>query len=326
MSIRDPDYKTLWQKSIRCFHEGVTRLEPPVEGITIPFEGKTLPTYFLRPNNQTEKRQTLITIGGGDTFVEDLYFYIGPAALKRGYNVLIVDLPGQGGLPFDGMPMRPDAEVPMKAVVDYVLSRPDVDPSRLAAYGISGGGYLAPRAATREPRLKACVASSAIPNFFEYMTQGDPKAESNARKLETPLYRLVIKLMGRRMRAAMLLIETYLWRWGVNTATEWVKVLKEFSFDPHEIRYPLLLLMGQSEYEQAPASRAHQHQCIEQAASSKKDLMITSYNDGAWGHALGTNLSLMSQYVFDWLDEVFVAPGSNEYRRAEPLAAVDVGA
>ena len=34
--------------------------------------------------------------GGGDTFVEDLYFYIGPAGLERGYNVVIVDLPGQG--------------------------------------------------------------------------------------------------------------------------------------------------------------------------------------------------------------------------------------
>ncbi|MCL5999575.1 MAG: alpha/beta hydrolase [Chloroflexi bacterium] len=316
MSIHDPAYKSLWQKSIRCFHEGTKRLDPPVESIAIPFEGKTLPAYFLKPGNPLEKHKTLIMIGGGDTFVEDLYFYIGPAALKRDYNVLMVDLPGQGGLPFDGMPMRPDAEAPMKAVVDYALSRPEVDPHRLAAYGISGGGYLVPRAATREPRLKACVASSAIPDFYEYMTQGDPKAEGNAKKLETPLYRLLIKLMGRRVRAQLILIETYLWRWGVKTAPDWLRALKTFTFDPREIRCPLLLLIGESEYEKAPVSKAHQHQCIEQAAHPKKDLIIGSYSDGAWGHALGTNLSLMSQWVFDWLDEVFEQTAENS--SAEP--------
>jgi alpha-beta hydrolase superfamily lysophospholipase len=51
----------------------------------------------------------------GDTFAEDLYGYIVPAATKRGYNVLFADLPGQGLLPAAGMPMRYDAEVPFSA-------------------------------------------------------------------------------------------------------------------------------------------------------------------------------------------------------------------
>ena len=308
LCIDDPAYQPLWHKSVVCFRAGAARLVPPVEIITIPFEGKSLPAYFLKAAPSSEPRATLLMIGGGDTFVEDLYFYIGPAALKRSYNLLIVDLPGQGGLPFAGLPMRPDAEVPMRAVVDYVLSRPDVDPARLAAYGISGGGYLVPRAVTREPRIKACIASSAIPDFYAYMTQGDPKAERNAHKLEQPIYRLLIRLMGRRMRAQLILIETYLWRWGVNTASEWLRALKAYTFDPREIHCPLLLLIGESEYQQAPMSKAHQQQCIELASHPKKELIVCSYQDGAWGHALGTNLSLMSQCVFDWLDEALPRP------------------
>lgn len=86
--------------------------DPPVEPCPIPFEGKSLPAYFLRPDSSGRQRKTLIMIGGGDTFVEDLILYIGPAALKRGCNVLVVDLPGQGILPSEGLPMRPDAEGP----------------------------------------------------------------------------------------------------------------------------------------------------------------------------------------------------------------------
>lgn len=97
-------------------------------------------------------------VGGSDTFIEDLYFYIGPAVLKRDYNVLLVDLSGQGRLPFDGLPMGPDAEVPIEAVVDYVLGRSEVDSDRLGAYGISGSGYLVPRSsADRESARPTCA-------------------------------------------------------------------------------------------------------------------------------------------------------------------------
>ena len=70
-------------------------------------------------------------IGGGETFAEDLFFYIAPQTYDRGYNFMTVDLPGQGLLPLEGKTFRPDMNVPMKAVVDYALSRPDVDPRQL---------------------------------------------------------------------------------------------------------------------------------------------------------------------------------------------------
>ena len=43
-------------------------------------------------------------------------------------------------------------------VVDYVLSRPEVDPKRIALIGASFGGYFAPRAAAFEKRLAAVIA------------------------------------------------------------------------------------------------------------------------------------------------------------------------
>ena len=50
-------------------------------------------------------------------------------------------------------------------MIDYALSRGDVDPQRLALYGISYGGYFAPRAAAHDRRIKALVANSPIPDL-----------------------------------------------------------------------------------------------------------------------------------------------------------------
>jgi dipeptidyl aminopeptidase/acylaminoacyl peptidase len=57
-----------------------------------------------------------------------------------------------------GLVMRPDWENVVKPVVDYALTRPEVDPEKIALMGISLGGYLAPRAASGEHRLAACIA------------------------------------------------------------------------------------------------------------------------------------------------------------------------
>jgi len=230
LSVHDPRYQELWQKSVACFRGGARLLAPPLEPVEIPFEKKALPGYFLKVDTGQEPRKTLVMIGGGDTFVEDLYFYIGPAAVKRGYHVLMVDLPGQGGLPFEGMTMRPDAEAPMGAVLDHASRRLEIDTERLAVYGISGGGYLVPRAASFDKRIKACIACSAIPNFYEYMTQG--RRPNPIIRLEgTWLFHVLVELAKRRSPASQILIETYLWRWGARRLAEWMEMLKTFNFD-----------------------------------------------------------------------------------------------
>ena len=83
-------------------------MEPPVESIEIPFEGTVLPGYFRKAATTNAPAKTLLLLGGAETFAEELFFYIGPQALARGYNLLTVDLPGQGLLPLEGLFFRPD--------------------------------------------------------------------------------------------------------------------------------------------------------------------------------------------------------------------------
>lgn len=181
---RDRRLRESWQQAQWCFRQAAAQCRPPIDPVQIPFEGKALPGYFLHGDNRNMNMPTLIMIGGGETCAEELYFWVGPAGVRRGYHVLLVDLPGQGNTPFDGLFFRADSEVPIRTVVDYVLTRPEVDPERLGLFGISGGGYMVSPAITFEKRIKACVASAPILDFHRLATAEIPlRSGGNMREL-----------------------------------------------------------------------------------------------------------------------------------------------
>jgi len=66
----------------------------------------------------------------------------------------------------------PDSERVAKAVIDYLVTRPDVDPERIGLHGSSLGGYSGPRCATGEKRIKAVAvwsgAYNLIDDIFDY--------------------------------------------------------------------------------------------------------------------------------------------------------------
>ena len=84
--------------------------------------------------------------------------------LNRGMATLTFDGPGQGEGEYD-FAIRGDYEVPVRAVIDYVGTRTDIDAGRIGIWGLSLGGYYAPRAAAFEKRVKACIALSGPYDF-----------------------------------------------------------------------------------------------------------------------------------------------------------------
>ncbi|MEJ5202466.1 MAG: alpha/beta fold hydrolase [Anaerolineae bacterium] len=295
----DIRYRQAYGKGRDCFRKGNQLLDLPMEEVYVPFEGKMLPGYFARVDgNRNTKRRTLFMIGGGDTFVEDLYYYIVPAALRRNYNVLCVDLPGQGSLPWEGLYWRADMETPVKAVVDYALAHfPEIDPDRMAIYGISGGGYIVPRAVTREKRFKACVACSVILNFSQVWDSRIGSVE------DALLFRIWRKLQPRRFDSILNILATYEWRWGAATINELVAKTQDHVVDPAQITCATLNLVAEQEYNGFGAGRRWAEECLAKITHSRKELIVAPRNEGGDSHGVGTNLSLMSQIVFDWLDD-----------------------
>jgi alpha-beta hydrolase superfamily lysophospholipase len=61
-------------------------------------------------------------------------------ALRRGYHCLVFDGPGQGAVLFEqGVPIRADWEAVIRAVVDAVVEREEIDAERVALTGWSLG-------------------------------------------------------------------------------------------------------------------------------------------------------------------------------------------
>ncbi len=95
---------------------------------------------------------------GLDSTKEELHAYEEPF-LARGIAILAIDGPGQGEAEYD-IPICGDYERVATAVVDFLLKREDLNGDKIAIWGVSLGGYYAPRAAAYEKRLRACIALS----------------------------------------------------------------------------------------------------------------------------------------------------------------------
>jgi 2,6-dihydroxypseudooxynicotine hydrolase len=95
---------------------------------------------------------------GLDSAKEEMHAYE-QLFLERGLATFAFDGPGQGEGERDFV-IRPDYEVPVGAVIDHLQTREDLDGERIGLWGVSLGGYYAPRAAAYEPRVRACVALS----------------------------------------------------------------------------------------------------------------------------------------------------------------------
>ena len=289
----NPKFKKIAAKFRSCFQKGGALFEPRLEYIEIPFEGTVLPGYFMKGGPGGRKRQTLVMIGGGETFAEESWFHIGPETIKRGYNFLTVDLPGQGLLPLEKHFFRADTEAPMKAVLDYAYRRPEIDRARLAVFGISFGGYFVPRAAVYDRRIKACVVSAAVvDNYRMFARMPVGKATQEEIKHWPAFQRSVAS--------------TVAWRWGLDPADikGMVEKGRNYRFDPSKVACPFLSLISEGDYADEE-TRKQQHECMDKLPNPKKKMVIAPANEGASSHCLAENRSLMSQIVFDWLDELF---------------------
>jgi 2,6-dihydroxypseudooxynicotine hydrolase len=154
--VRDQaQMKAAHKKQIECRQTALPYLLPPGERVEIPYLGKTLAGILRKPAG-SDRPPVLVMAVGLDSTKEETDAYEAPF-LARGIAILVFEGPGQGEAQYD-FPIRGDYEVPVKAVIDYIGTRRDLDSARVGMWGVSLGGYYAPRAAAFDKRIKACIA------------------------------------------------------------------------------------------------------------------------------------------------------------------------
>lgn len=153
----------MFRKHREAWSQSCALRSPAWEPVSIPYEDTTLPGWFAAPSSAPGRRPTLILNNGSDGPISSMLAFGGGGAIERGYNVLFFDGPGQQSMLFEhNVLFRHDWEAVITPVVDYLLTRADVDPRAIALYGVSQAGHWVPRAIAHEHRLAAAIADTGV--------------------------------------------------------------------------------------------------------------------------------------------------------------------
>ena len=107
----DPRLVEAFERETDSFQKAARLFSAPIEVLEIPFEGGSLPAYFVKVDNSRKPRPMILQTNGYDSTIQEMYFAHATAAIRRGYNFLCFDGPGQGrNLIRDGIPIRPEWE------------------------------------------------------------------------------------------------------------------------------------------------------------------------------------------------------------------------
>jgi len=160
-----PGKQRSYEKAIEAFLAHARFMDPPLEVVHIPFEGKEITAYLRLPKDAKGPVPLVIAVNGLDSRKEDLAESFG-AILPFGIGYLAVDGPGTGQNP---VKVSETADRVLSKVIDYAQSRPEIDKNRIAMHGVSWGAYWATKMAIIErARLRGCSAQSPpIDKFFQ---------------------------------------------------------------------------------------------------------------------------------------------------------------
>jgi hypothetical protein len=293
----------LWRTHRDCFERAAALFDPPFERVGIPYEDTTLEGWFFPAAGADGRRPLTILNNGSDGTVTDMWVQGAAAATARGYHALTFDGPGQGQALFEqGLHFRPDWEAVVTPVVDYALSRADVDPDRVALLGVSQAGYWVPRAVAFEHRVAAAVADPGVVDVSEAMTGHLSKSmrkelqEGRQEKFDSQIH-----LAERFSKSIRYTMKFRALPYGTSSAYEMFKAAEEYRLEPETAtRISCPLLITDPENEQFwPGHSARLADLVGERAT----LMPFTAAEGADGHCEPRAPVLRSQRVFDWLDQ-----------------------
>lgn len=149
-------HRSSWDSFVRMSHGRHVQVD-------VPYGNTAMPGYLFRPDRSGLPRPTWVITNGSDGSLSGLWAEGIRAGLERGWNVFVFDGPGQQSMLFEkGIPFRHDWENALTPVVDTLVSRPDVDATRLLASALSQGGYWLPRGLAFEHRFVAAVVDDGV--------------------------------------------------------------------------------------------------------------------------------------------------------------------
>jgi pimeloyl-ACP methyl ester carboxylesterase len=297
--------------SRECFHEAAQLSSPRIEIVAIPFGGASLPGYFLSADPRfAGPRPTLLALNGGDSTNEELVHWLGFAAVARGWNFMVFEGPGQwSALQLNpGLVLRPDYEVPVKAVIAALAQRDNVDTNRIALFGPSLGSLLAARVAAFDERIAACVCDGLVVDVHEAWRAVWPLP---LRLAPADVFDAVFGALERLSPQLKGLTNHFRWMLGAAKPHEIIDAWKPYCVRDlaPRIRCPVLMLYGQAEAAQSNENVALSAMNFMSRLTGPAEVRLFGFDQGwAASHCQIGAPAPMQAVVFDWLERAVTRP------------------
>jgi pimeloyl-ACP methyl ester carboxylesterase len=308
----DPRLVDAFQLQMETFDKAVALGPFPAEKLHIPYEGTTIPGYFMRATGyENEVRPTILVGGGWDSTMVENYLGIGAAALARGYHILLHDGPGQGRLLIDeGLPLRYDWEKVIGPVVDAALEIDVVDADAVVYEPWSLGGYMAPRVAAFEHRLAAVVADPGQIDVGGKFTPGmrmlglDEAADAKLPYIDPELEAKMMTVINGDRGFRWKIVQRGFWTNGAPDLGSFLVEMRKWKLDADTIAAittPVLVTAAESDPVSSNA------QALYDALPGPKQFMQFYDADGSGDHCEIVNRSMANRQIFDWIDDTLAA-------------------
>lgn len=283
-----PGRLALYRRFLEVFAKGIALARENCERVEIPYEGALIAGLFVRAEGVEGRAPLLVQVNGLDSTKEMKYRVGLPAWLaRRGVSSLVIDQPGTGeALRLHGLTARYDSEHWASRIVDWLVTRGDVDPERIGLEGVSLGGYYCPRAVAFEPRFACGVAWGANHDWRDVQKKRLQREGS----FPVPHY-----------------WEHVRWVWGAKDQDDFMRIAENVQLDGilDRIKVPFLVTHGEKD-SQIPLQWAHQtyNQLVN---SPNRELKVFTEREGGAQHASFDNSINAGQYIADWVAETLRA-------------------
>ena len=270
-------YLEIFELSRKYKKENVKRIE-------IPYKGAHLSAMYAKGQTSDEKQPIVVMMNGLDSTKE--LMFCNPLVndlIKRGISVLAVDQPGTGeAIRLQDMHAVYNSEEWASVIVDWLYEQPEIDRDRIAAFGISLGGYYCPRAVAFEPRF-CCAAIWGANHDWRAVQQARLKREGEN---PVPHYWKHVE-----------------WVFGAKDQKEFFEIAENMHLNGvlDRIRVPFLVTHGAND-RQIPLKYAYE--TYDQLTNSPdKELLVIDEEMGGVEHSSVDNPLNSGSYIADWLAE-----------------------